>query len=91
MAVGTSVKQVTDYAYTASITRVRTSALLLSGTVGGGDVKHSSAQERRYAANEYEYMDYIQAVGSVCEGDERSDIFVNDLDTPPDPRCESSD
>ena len=84
VTVGTSVEQVTDFAYyTASNARAQTSALLINSASGGGGVEYLSAQERKDTANMNAWIVYkpwAQWVKQV----ERSGMFVNKLGAPPD-------
>jgi ribulose-5-phosphate 4-epimerase/fuculose-1-phosphate aldolase len=83
VTVGTSIEQVTDYAYyTASNARVQSKALLINIASGGGGVKYLSAQERKDTANMNAWIvfkPWTQWVKQV----ERSGLFVNELGTPP--------
>lgn len=91
VTVGTSVEQVTDYAYyAASNARVQTNALLLNNAVGGNGVKYLSAQERNDTANMNAWIVYKPWGQWVVEV-ERSGQFVNELGTPPEPQNGGSD
>ena len=91
VTVGTSIEQVTDYAYyTASNARVQTNALLLNNAVGGSGVKYLSAQERNGTANMNEWI-VFKPWGQWVKEVERSGQFVNELGTPPESQSEDSD
>jgi len=90
VTVGTSVEQVTDYAYyVASNARVQTKALLLNIAVGGSDIKYLSAQERKDTANMNSWIVY-KPWGQWVKEVEMSGQYVNELGTPPDPQGKDS-
>ncbi|KAJ4986169.1 hypothetical protein SVAN01_08322 [Stagonosporopsis vannaccii] len=91
VTVGTSIEQVTDYAYyTASNARVQTHALLLNNAVDGGGVQYLSAQERNDTANMNAWI-VFKPWGQWVKEVERSGQFVNELGTPPEPQSEGDD
>lgn len=91
VAIGTSIEQVTDYAYyTASNARVQTTALLLNSAVCGSGVQYLSAQERNDTANMNAWI-VFKPWGQWVKEVERSGRFVNELGTPPEPLRSNSD
>lgn len=91
VAVGTSIEQVTDYAYyTASNARVQTNALLLNNAVGGSGVQYLSAQERKDTANMNAWI-VFKPWGQWVKEVERSGRFVNELGSPPKSQSEGGD
>jgi hypothetical protein len=90
VTTGTSVQQVTDFAYyTASNARVQTKALLLSNAANGGNggrggVKYLSGEERMDTTNMNRWIVFKPWNQWVVEV-ERSGRFRNVLGTPPTP------
>ncbi len=88
VTVGTSIEQVTDYAYyTASNARIQTNAVLLNNAVGGSGVRYLSAQERSDTANMNAWI-VFKPWGQWVKEVERSGQFVNELGPPPEPQSE---
>jgi ribulose-5-phosphate 4-epimerase/fuculose-1-phosphate aldolase len=82
VTVGTSVEQVTDFAYyVASNARVQTRALLLAGN-NAGNVRYLSEPERRDTANMNRWI-VFKPWGQWVTEVERSGRYVNELGTPP--------
>lgn len=91
VTVGSSVEQVTDYAYyTASNARVQTRALLLNNAARGGGVRYLSEQERKGTADMNAWIVY-KPWGQWVREVEQSGRFVNELGSPPDLRGEPFD
>jgi ribulose-5-phosphate 4-epimerase/fuculose-1-phosphate aldolase len=98
VTIGSSIEQVTDFAYyAASNARVQTRALLLSaasaansacgemsGNTSTGGVKYLSKDERRDTANMNKWIVFKPWNQWVVEV-ERSGRYVNELGTPPTP------
>lgn len=84
VTVGTSIEQVTDFAYyAASNARVQTKALLLANTAqGAGGVKYLGERERKSTAEMNSWIVFKPWKQWVREV-ERSGRFVNELGTPP--------
>lgn len=85
VTLGSSVEQVTDYAYyVASNARVQTRALLLNDVMGGGEggVHYLSGQEQKDTANMNAWIAFKPWRMWVKEV-ERSGMYVNELGTPP--------
>ncbi|EUC42138.1 hypothetical protein COCMIDRAFT_29209 [Bipolaris oryzae ATCC 44560] len=84
VTVGTSIEQVTDFAYyAASNARVQTKALLLANAAqGAGGVQYLSGQERKATAEMNSWIVFKPWKQWVREV-ERSGRYVNELGTPP--------